>query len=128
MNELINRVYLERFLKICSLVLYNSYFMKEANNNMDMFCHSWREAVSLLTETVDDIVTIDDYLAVTENHVLDDIKKCCMAMKQRDLQTLATVVGSVEARTRRISQVTKAEMERFEPGDTAILEAINWPI
>ena len=98
-----------------------------AHDNMEVFRQSWQEAVILLTQAVDNIVTIDDFLAVTENHVLEDIKRCCLAMKQTDLQTLTSVAASIEARARRISEVVTAEMDSFEAGvyTENVLEAVR---
>ena len=42
----------------------------------------------ILTEAVDDIVTVDDFLAVSENHILEDVNKCCLALQEGDSETL----------------------------------------
>ena len=44
--------------------------------------------VRILTEAVDDIVTVDDFLAVSENHILEDVNKCCLALQEGDSATL----------------------------------------
>ena len=51
---------------------------------MDVFRDSWEKYVRLLTEAVDEITTIEDFLAVSENHILEDINMCIQAMVQRD--------------------------------------------
>ncbi|XP_014661382.1 PREDICTED: catenin alpha-like [Priapulus caudatus] len=51
---------------------------KVALENMDAFKKAWEEQVCLLTEAVDDITTIDDFLAVSESHILDDVNKCML--------------------------------------------------
>ena len=38
---------------------------KVAQDNMDVFKEAWERQVRLLTEAVDDITTIDDFLAVS---------------------------------------------------------------
>ena len=98
-----------------------------AQDNMELFRQTWAEAVILLTEAVDQIVTIDDFLAVSENHVLDDVKKCCLAMKQKDVETLDQITTSIEGRIQRINDVVLAEMEKFEPGlyTENVLEAVK---
>ena len=55
------------------------------------------------------------------------VRKCCLALKQGDLETLSTISSSVEARTQRISEVVRAEMESFEAGvyTEAVLEAVT---
>ena len=37
--------------------------------------------VRILTDAVDDITTIDDFLAVSENHILDDVNNCVAAVQ-----------------------------------------------
>ena len=39
--------------------------MQVAQENMDVFKDAWERNVRLLTEAVDDITTIDDFLAVS---------------------------------------------------------------
>ena len=46
---------------------------KLAQDNMDVFGSTWENQVRILTDAVDDIhciVTLDDFLAVSENHIL----------------------------------------------------------
>ncbi len=45
---------------------YNMFFsLQVAQENMDVFKDAWERNVRLLTEAVDDITTIDDFLAVS---------------------------------------------------------------
>ena len=41
---------------------------------------------------MDDIVTVDDFLAVSENHILEDVNKCCLALQEGDSETLDRLV------------------------------------
>ena len=43
---------------------------KAAQENMDIFKEAWEKQVRLLTESVDDITTIHDFLAVSGEWVL----------------------------------------------------------
>ena len=44
---------------------------KVAQEIMDVFKVAWESQVQILTDAVDDIVTVDDFLAaVSENHIL----------------------------------------------------------
>ena len=110
-----------------AMILTLRHESEAAINNMETFRQSWEEVVMLLTRAVDNIVTVDDFLAVSENHVLEDVKRCCLAMKQADLQTLASVSASLQGRTQRISEVVTAEMESFEAGvyTETVMEAVN---
>lgn len=73
---------------------------KVALENMDVFRDTWEKHVRLLTEAVDEITTIEDFLAVSENHILEDINLCIQAMVERNpdrmnLKTIATLLTSV---------------------------------
>ena len=37
--------------------------------------------VRILTDAVDDITTVDDFLAVSESHILDDVNRCITALQ-----------------------------------------------
>ncbi len=37
--------------------------------------------VRILTDAVDDITTVDDFLAVSENHILEDMQDCIAALQ-----------------------------------------------
>ncbi len=34
-----------------------------------------------MTDAVDDITTVDDFLAVSENHILEDVNECVAALQ-----------------------------------------------
>ena len=51
---------------------------------MDVFRDTWEKHVRLLTEAVDEITTIEDFLAVSENHILEDINLCIQATVERN--------------------------------------------
>ena len=40
--------------------------------------------VRILTDAVDDITTVDDFLAVSENHILEDVNACVAALQVSD--------------------------------------------
>ena len=54
---------------------------KVAQENLDVFRDAWINQVRILTDAVDDITTIDDFLAVSENHILDDVNNCVAALQ-----------------------------------------------
>ena len=54
---------------------------KVAQENLDVFRDAWINQVRILTDAVDDITTIDDFLAVSENHILDDVNNCVAAVQ-----------------------------------------------
>ena len=55
---------------------------------MAVFRASWDQALALLTQAVDSVVTIDDFLAVSESHVLDDVSFSCGFQKYFDAKKM----------------------------------------
>ena len=64
---------------------------------MDVFKDAWERQVRILTEAVDDITTIDDFLAVSESHILEDVNKCVLALQVSafSLSCLSTYIREV---------------------------------
>ena len=55
---------------------------KAAQDNMDVFKDQWETQVRLLTEAVDEITTIDDFLAVSGEQPITD-KSCVVWVMER---------------------------------------------
>nr|XP_018896705.1 PREDICTED: catenin alpha isoform X2 [Bemisia tabaci] len=100
---------------------------KVAQENMDVFRDAWEAQVRVLTEAVDDITTIDDFLAVSENHILEDVNKCVLALQEGDADTLDRTAGAIRGRSARVCNVVTAEMDNYEPGiyTERVIEAIK---
>ncbi|KAL0269729.1 UNVERIFIED_CONTAM: hypothetical protein PYX00_007364 [Menopon gallinae] len=100
---------------------------KVAQENMDVFKDAWENQVRILTEAVDDITTIDDFLAVSENHILEDVNKCVLALQEGDADTLDRTAGAIRGRSSRVCNVVDAEMDNYEPGiyTERVLEAVK---
>ncbi|XP_041371058.1 catenin alpha-2-like isoform X2 [Gigantopelta aegis] len=99
---------------------------KVAQENMDVFKDAWEKEVRLLTETVDDITTIHDFLAVSENHILEDVNKCVIALQESDADTLDRTAGAIRGRSARVCNVVQFEMNNYEPGPYTerVMEAV----
>merc|ERR550539_628998 len=100
---------------------------KVAQENMEVFRAAWEQQVRILTEAVDDIVTVDDFLAVSENHILEDVNKCCLALQEGDSETLDRIAATIRGRSTRIGDVVTAEMDNYEPGyyTEKVMEAVK---
>ncbi|XP_067656679.1 catenin alpha-2-like isoform X1 [Haliotis asinina] len=99
---------------------------KIAQENMEVFKEAWEKQVRLLTEAVDDITTIHDFLAVSENHILEDVNKCVIALQEADADTLDRTAGAIRGRSARVCNVVGAEMDNYEPGPYTerVMEAV----
>lgn len=100
---------------------------KVAQENMEVFKQAWENQVRILTEAVDDITTIDDFLAVSENHILEDVNKCVLALQEGDADTLDRTAGAIRGRSTRVCSVVGAEMDNYEPCiyTKRVLEAVK---
>ncbi|CAG7819895.1 unnamed protein product [Allacma fusca] len=100
---------------------------KVALENMEVFREAWENQVRILTEAVDDITTIDDFLAVSENHILEDVNKCVLALQEGDADSLDRTAGAIRGRASRVANVVTAEMSNYEPGiyTERVLEAVK---
>lgn len=98
-----------------------------ALENMEAFKQAWELQVRLLTEAVDDITTIDDFLSVSENHILEDVNTCVQAVQEANADVLDRTAGAIRGRAARICNVVNAEMDNYEPSfyTEKVLEAVN---
>nr|XP_019955230.1 PREDICTED: catenin alpha-1-like [Paralichthys olivaceus] len=89
---------------------------KVAQDNMDLFKEQWEKQVCVLTDAVDDITSIDDFLCVSENHILEDVNKCVIALQEKDVDGLDRTAGAIRGRAARVVHVVTSEMDNYEPG------------
>ncbi|XP_073505668.1 catenin alpha-1 [Phyllobates terribilis] len=89
---------------------------KLAQETMDLFKEQWEKQVRILTDAVDDITSIDDFLAVSENHILEDVNKCVIALQEKDVDGLDRTAGAIRGRAARVIYVVTSEMDNYEPG------------
>eukprot|EP00069_Balaena_mysticetus_P019982 bmy_12620T0 len=83
---------------------------------MDPFKELWEKQGQVLTDAVNDITSTDDFLAVSENHILEDVNKCVIALQEKDVDGLDRKAGAIRGRAARVIHVVTSEMENYEPG------------
>jgi catenin alpha len=88
---------------------------KVAQENMEAFRDNWEEKVRLLTLAVDSVITIDDFLAVSETHIVEDVKACIRAAVEKDGDTLDRTAGAIRGRSLRVCDVVDADMDLRAP-------------
>ncbi|KAK2098159.1 Catenin alpha-1 [Saguinus oedipus] len=89
---------------------------KLAQENTDLFKEQWEKQVRVLTDAVNDITSIDDFLAVSENHILEDVNKCVIALQEKDMDGLDITAGAIQGRAAWVIHVVTSEMDNYEPG------------
>ncbi|XP_074965897.1 catenin alpha-3 isoform X3 [Phalacrocorax aristotelis] len=85
-------------------------------NNMEMYRSTWENHIHVLTEAVDDITSIDDFLAVSESHILEDVNKCIIALREQNADNLDHAAGAIRGRASRVAHIVSGEMDNYEPG------------
>lgn len=90
---------------------------KVAQENMDAFKNLWESQIRILTEAVDDITTVDDFLAVSENHIFEDVNVCVTALQNKDADSLDKMAGAIRGRAGRVCTVVTAEMDNYDCGE-----------
>jgi catenin alpha len=107
-------------------VLCSRTSSKVGLENMEVFREAWLRCGKLLTDAVDDIVTINEFLSVSENHILDDLNRCVMVLREPDADTLDRIAGVIRGRCARVCNVVCAETDLYEPDDVInrILESV----
>lgn len=53
---------------------------------------------------------------VPENHILEDVNKCVIALQEGDVDTLDRTAGAIRGRAARVIHIINAEMENYETG------------
>ncbi|KAG6937253.1 catenin alpha 3 [Chelydra serpentina] len=85
-------------------------------NSMEIYKSTWENRIHVLTEAVDDITSIDDFLAVSEGHILEDVNKCILALRERDAYDLDRAAGAIRGRAARVAHIVSGETDSYEPG------------
>lgn len=65
--------------------------------------------------------------SISENHILEDVNKCVLALQEGDGVSLDRVAGAIRGRAARVAAVVTSEMDNYEPGiyTERVLEAVQ---
>ncbi|KAK6758668.1 hypothetical protein RB195_016099 [Necator americanus] len=88
---------------------------KVAQENMDLFRDIWQDKVRLLTMAIDSIMTLDDFLAVSEAHIVEDAMAGLQAVHEGDGDMLDRASGAIRGRSLRVCSAVDAEMDALQP-------------
>jgi len=100
---------------------------KAALENVNVFKKAWVDQVKTFMDAVDDVISVQDFLSVVENHILEDVKTCCKAMQAKDSRTVGDNSRAIYQRSGRLCDVVAADMDRYEPGlyTEKVMEAVR---
>jgi catenin alpha len=65
---------------------------------------------------------------ISENHILEDVNKCVLALQEGDADSLDRTAGAIRGRASRVANVVTAEMSIYESGVgyvERVLEAVK---
>lgn len=85
----------------------------EARDNLEAFMAAWLRSLDGVMKAVDNFTNIVDFLAVTKAHVLDDIKKCVVALQDRDAGILADSAMMVQGRSNRVCVAVLRDLTHY---------------
>lgn len=67
---------------------------------------------SKLVETI--LFCLITYLS--ESHILEDVNKCIMALREQNADDLDCAAGAIRGRAARVAHIVSGEMDSYEPG------------
>ncbi|RNA07480.1 catenin alpha-2-like isoform X4 [Brachionus plicatilis] len=108
---------------ISAKILSSHQSSKVALENMDVFGDLCTKNVKLLTDSVDDITQMNDFLSVCENHILDELNRSCVALRDAELDLLDRLSGGIRGRCMRVCNVVLSETDLYEPNE--VIDKIN---
>ncbi|RNA04485.1 catenin alpha-2-like isoform X4, partial [Brachionus plicatilis] len=91
-------------------VLCNDPSDPEAKKNMAFFRTEWLNQVNILSLSVDDIISINDFMAMSESQMLQDLNKCIIAMNNLNAIELKDISDRIVARTNRVCDLVMMEI------------------
>lgn len=73
-----------------------------------LICHYFVISLSLFTNFANG--------SFAENHILEDVNKCVIALQEKDVDGLDRTAGAIRGRAARVVHVVTSEMDNYEPG------------
>uniref|UniRef100_A0A8C7MEZ8 Catenin alpha-1 n=1 Tax=Oncorhynchus kisutch TaxID=8019 RepID=A0A8C7MEZ8_ONCKI len=126
-NEKEVKEYAQVFREHANKLIEVRYLKKHTH----LLAFSYSDTVRVLTDAVDDITSIDDFLCVSENHILEDVNKCVIALQEKDVDGLDRTAGAIRGRAARVVHVKVLEAtklltkHRFTEQVEAAVEALS---
>ncbi|CAF0941980.1 unnamed protein product [Brachionus calyciflorus] len=89
----------------------------QADKNMNIFRTEWLNQLKLLNLAVDDIMSLNDFMAVSEYLILQDINNCILALNNLNAHEFKNAGDRVNQRTKRIWEFVSQEIFNYESCD-----------
>lgn len=64
----------------------------------------------------------------TESHILEDVNKCIIALRDQDADNLDRAAGAIRGRAARVAHIVTGEMDSYEPGTytESVMKNVNF--
>lgn len=56
------------------------------------------------------------FLLFAESHILEDVNKCIIALREQNADNLDRAAGAIRGRASRVAHIVSGEMDNYEPG------------
>uniref|UniRef100_A0A914ZAF2 Uncharacterized protein n=1 Tax=Panagrolaimus superbus TaxID=310955 RepID=A0A914ZAF2_9BILA len=83
--------------------------------NMAVFKSTWEDRVNLLTMAADRMISVVDFLAVSEAHIQEDTKQAIQGIVEKDPDTIDRAAGAIRGRSLRVCEFVDSEMDSYPP-------------
>lgn len=80
---------------------------------MQQFKSVWMERIKVLTSAMDSLISVDDFLAVTEAHINEDCEQGIQAIVEQNEELLDRVAGCIRGRAVRVCDIVLYEMNQL---------------
>uniref|UniRef100_A0A8B9KND8 Catenin alpha-1 n=1 Tax=Astyanax mexicanus TaxID=7994 RepID=A0A8B9KND8_ASTMX len=74
-----------------------------------------KEYAQVFREHANKLIEVET-LTTKENHILEDVNKCVIALQEKDVDGLDRTAGAIRGRAARVVHVVTSEMDNYEPG------------
>jgi catenin alpha len=87
---------------------------------MQKFEEVWLERLKVLTTAMDTLISVDDFLAVTETHINEDCEQGIQAIVEKNGELLDRVAGCIRGRAVRVCDVVMYDMNKYPPSNYTV--------
>uniref|UniRef100_A0A915D7P2 Uncharacterized protein n=1 Tax=Ditylenchus dipsaci TaxID=166011 RepID=A0A915D7P2_9BILA len=81
--------------------------------NMKVFENVWLDRLKVLTMAMDNLISVEDFLSVSEVHISEDVKVGIQAIMEKDAEAFDRTAGAIRGRSIRVCDVVANEVEQL---------------
>ncbi|KAI6186254.1 Protein humpback-1 [Aphelenchoides besseyi] len=85
-----------------------------AEENLNLFERMWEDRAEAMTLAMDSLISVDDFIAVSQQHIHDDVKCGIEAIFQSNATNVDRVAGTIHGRCSRVNDVVSSVIELLD--------------